>query len=171
MFHSDLKREAWCESNLIYFFLTKSEVSLSPPPFFFFFLNLISNCAKKAKMSLLCWWIHFRHLHYHSGRLVVCFIVATIHKSLPARKKAVFKSHQGANRTKHLSTKRHIRRDCWGRFQLWQTFSIFHLNLSEWHRALNAVRAISNQPKTESFQSQLEVIQGCWCAERRQFLQ
>lgn len=30
--------------------------------------DLISNHAKRAKMSPLCWWIHFRHLQYHSGR-------------------------------------------------------------------------------------------------------
>lgn len=33
-----------------------------------FCFDLISNHAKRAKMSPLCWWIHFRHLQYHSGR-------------------------------------------------------------------------------------------------------
>lgn len=61
---NDLKRETWCESNLIFFFNKVWSLSLSSLLCF----DLISNHAKRAKMSPLCWWIHFRHLQYHSGR-------------------------------------------------------------------------------------------------------
>lgn len=61
---NDLKRETWCESNLIFFFYKVWSLSLSS----LFCFDLISNHAKRAKMSPLCWWIHFRHLQYHSGR-------------------------------------------------------------------------------------------------------
>lgn len=61
---NDLKRETWCESNLIFFFNKVWSLSLSS----LFCFDVISNHAKRAKMSPLCWWIHFRHLQYHSGR-------------------------------------------------------------------------------------------------------
>lgn len=61
---NDLKRETWCESNLKFFFYKVWSLSLSS----LFCFDVISNHAKRAKMSPLCWWIHFRHLQYHSGR-------------------------------------------------------------------------------------------------------